>query len=104
MDQIHQPVNLFLPTEAAMSALAQEQKDFLYAMHNRDQLAEFLKYHIVRDTKVGLYPVCWFFWKEHSCINDDRKFSVDSLMHCLNVLHFIVSTSSCPLSSSVPAL
>ncbi len=53
MDQIHQPVTLFLPTDAAMSALAQEQKDFLYAIHNRDQLAEFLRYHILRDTKVG---------------------------------------------------
>ncbi len=78
MDQIHQPVTLFLPTDATMSALAQEQKDFLYAMHNRDQLAEYLRYHIVRDTKVGLYSVCWFFWKEHGCINDDRKFSVNS--------------------------
>ncbi len=61
MDQIHQPVTLFLPTDATMSTLAQEQKDFLYAMHNRDQLAEYLRYHIVRDTKVGLYSVCWFF-------------------------------------------
>uniref|UniRef100_A0A671QZM6 Stabilin-2-like n=1 Tax=Sinocyclocheilus anshuiensis TaxID=1608454 RepID=A0A671QZM6_9TELE len=52
MDPIHQPVTLFLPTDATMSALAQEQKDFLYAMHNRDQLAEYLRYHIVRDTKL----------------------------------------------------
>uniref|UniRef100_A0A9J7XAB9 Stabilin 2 n=1 Tax=Cyprinus carpio carpio TaxID=630221 RepID=A0A9J7XAB9_CYPCA len=52
MDPINQPVTLFLPTDATMSALAQEQKDFLYAMHNRDQLAEYLRYHIVRDTKL----------------------------------------------------
>uniref|UniRef100_A0A8C1QGI3 Stabilin 2 n=1 Tax=Cyprinus carpio TaxID=7962 RepID=A0A8C1QGI3_CYPCA len=57
MDPIHQPVTLFLPTDAAMATLPQEQKDFLYAMHNRDQLAEYLRYHIVRDSKVGLYPV-----------------------------------------------
>ncbi|KTG31217.1 hypothetical protein cypCar_00018600 [Cyprinus carpio] len=52
MDPIHQPVTLFLPTDAAMATLAQEQKDFLYAMHNRDQLAEYLRYHIVRDSKL----------------------------------------------------
>lgn len=50
MDPIHQPVTLFIPTDDAMSALAQEQKDFLYAMHNRDKLSEYLRYHILRDT------------------------------------------------------
>lgn len=69
MDPIHQPVTLFLPTDAAMATLAQEQKDFLYAMHNRDQLAEYLRYHIVRDSKVGLYPVCYILWQGHGCIN-----------------------------------
>ncbi|RXN25758.1 stabilin-2 isoform X1 [Labeo rohita] len=50
MDPIHQPVTLFLPTDAVMATLAQEQKDFLYAMHNHDKLlpsepihASFLK-------------------------------------------------------------
>lgn len=62
MDPVHQPVTLFMPTDAAMAALAQEQKDFLYAMHNRDQLSEYLRYHILRDTKVGLYPVCLFIY------------------------------------------
>ncbi|XP_056311841.1 stabilin-2-like [Danio aesculapii] len=52
MDPIHQPVTLFMPTDDAMSALAQEQKDFLYAMHNRDKLSEYLRYHILRDTKL----------------------------------------------------
>ncbi|XP_077090778.1 stabilin-2 isoform X1 [Siphateles boraxobius] len=52
MDPIHQPVTLFMPMDTVMAALAQEQKDFLYAMHNRDQLAEYLRYHILRDTKL----------------------------------------------------
>ncbi|XP_065146012.1 stabilin-2 [Paramisgurnus dabryanus] len=51
-DRIHQPVTLFLPTDGAMSALAQEQKDFLYGLHNREKLSEYLKYHIVHDTKI----------------------------------------------------
>lgn len=72
MDPIHQPVTLFIPTDDAMSALAQEQKDFLYAMHNRDKLSEYLRYHILRDTMVGLYPVFSIFWlwQVHAGIND----------------------------------
>ncbi|KAK2892958.1 hypothetical protein Q8A67_012946 [Cirrhinus molitorella] len=42
---------LFLPIDVSMATLAQVLKDFLYVMHNRDQLAEYLRYHIVRDTK-----------------------------------------------------
>jgi len=64
MDPMHQPVTLFMPTDTVMAALAQEQKDFLYAMHNRDQLAEYLRYHILHDTKVGLYPVYLFFFRQ----------------------------------------
>ncbi|XP_035257311.1 stabilin-2 isoform X1 [Anguilla anguilla] len=48
-DRIHQPVTLFWPTDRAMDALPQEQKDFLYSTQNRAQLQEYLKYHIVRD-------------------------------------------------------
>ncbi|XP_056603572.1 stabilin-2 isoform X1 [Triplophysa dalaica] len=51
-DKIYQPVTLFLPTDAAMAALAQEQKDFLYAMHNREKLAEYLRFHILHDTMI----------------------------------------------------
>ncbi|KAA0720877.1 X-link domain-containing adhesion molecule 2 Fasciclin [Triplophysa tibetana] len=54
-DKIYQPVTLFLPTDGAMAALAQEQKDFLYAMHNREQLAEYLRFHILHDTLGEFY-------------------------------------------------
>lgn len=99
MDPLHQPVTLFMPTDTAMAALAQEQKDYLYAMHNRDQLAEYLRYHILRDIKVGLYLVSafHFFWQGHGgtrLTQHYRKFSVDLLIHHLNVLQCIV----CPLA------
>ncbi|XP_061085042.1 stabilin-2 [Conger conger] len=51
-DRLHQPVTLFWPTDRAMAALPQEQKDFLYSTENRAQLQEYLKYHIVRDATV----------------------------------------------------
>ncbi|KAK6314887.1 hypothetical protein J4Q44_G00144160 [Coregonus suidteri] len=51
-DPLHQPVTLFLPSDQAMAALPQEQKDFLYNTQNRGHLLEYLKYHILRDTKV----------------------------------------------------
>uniref|UniRef100_A0A8C8EX57 Stabilin 2 n=1 Tax=Oncorhynchus tshawytscha TaxID=74940 RepID=A0A8C8EX57_ONCTS len=51
-DPLHQPVTLFLPSDRAMAALPQEQKDFLYNTQNRGHLLEYLKYHILRDTKV----------------------------------------------------
>lgn len=51
-DPLHQPVTLFLPIDSTMAALPQAQKDFLYGLHNRAQLVEYLKYHILRDKKV----------------------------------------------------
>ncbi|KAJ8333295.1 hypothetical protein SKAU_G00421910 [Synaphobranchus kaupii] len=51
-DHIHQPVTLFWPTDKAMAALPQEQRDFLYSTQNRAQLQEYLKYHVVRDAMV----------------------------------------------------
>ncbi|XP_017567677.1 stabilin-2 isoform X2 [Pygocentrus nattereri] len=52
MDPLHLPVTLFLPTDLTMAALPQQQKDFLYGLHNRAQLIEYLEYHILRDMKV----------------------------------------------------
>ncbi|XP_041744945.1 stabilin-2 isoform X2 [Coregonus clupeaformis] len=51
-DPLHQPVTLFLPSDQAMATLPQEQKDFLYNTQNQGHLLEYLKYHILRDTKV----------------------------------------------------
>ncbi|KAK3544692.1 hypothetical protein QTP86_026093 [Hemibagrus guttatus] len=51
-DPLHQPVTLFLPTDSTMAALPQAQKDFLYGLHNREQLVEYLEYHIIRDKKL----------------------------------------------------
>lgn len=50
---LYQPVTLFWPTDGAMDALPQQQKDFLYSTQNRAQLQEYLKYHIIRDSMVS---------------------------------------------------
>lgn len=52
-DAINQPVTVFLPSDDAMAALPQEQKDFLFHQHNRPQLLEYLKYHVLLGQKVG---------------------------------------------------
>lgn len=52
-DTLHQPVTLLWPTDQAMAALPQEQKDFLYNIQNRDKLTEYLKYHVIRDAMVS---------------------------------------------------
>ncbi|KAF7646718.1 hypothetical protein LDENG_00183230 [Lucifuga dentata] len=51
-NKMYQPVTVFLPSDHAMASLPQEQKDFLYHEHNRAQLLEYLKYHILQDQKV----------------------------------------------------
>ncbi|CAN9508355.1 unnamed protein product [Ophioblennius macclurei] len=51
-DALHKPVTVFLPSDDAMASLPQEQKDFLYHQHNRPQLLEYLKYHIIHNQKV----------------------------------------------------
>ncbi|XP_029351188.1 stabilin-2 isoform X1 [Echeneis naucrates] len=49
---INQPVTVFLPSDGVMASLPQEQKDFLFHQHNRPQLVEYLKYHILQMQKI----------------------------------------------------
>ncbi|XP_030006737.1 stabilin-2 isoform X2 [Sphaeramia orbicularis] len=51
-DAIHQPITIFLPSDAAMASLPQQQKDFLFNPQNQAQLQEYLKYHILPSQKV----------------------------------------------------
>uniref|UniRef100_A0A3B3T829 Stabilin 2 n=1 Tax=Paramormyrops kingsleyae TaxID=1676925 RepID=A0A3B3T829_9TELE len=70
-DTLHQPVTLFWPTDQAMAALPQEQKDFLYNIQNRDKLTEYLKYHVIRDAMVSgsscSAECSMAFWKAKCC-------------------------------------
>lgn len=51
-DPIHTPVTVFWPTDHALQALPPEQQDFLFKQDNRDKLQEYLKFHVIRDSKV----------------------------------------------------
>ncbi|KAM4711664.1 stabilin-2 [Anableps anableps] len=51
-DVLYQPVTIFLPSDDVMASLPQQQKDFLFHQHNRPQLLEYLKYHIMINQKV----------------------------------------------------
>lgn len=51
-EEMFQPVTVFLPSDGVMASLPQEQKDFLFHQHNRPQLVEYLKYHILQNQKV----------------------------------------------------
>uniref|UniRef100_A0A8C5XB62 Stabilin-2 n=1 Tax=Microcebus murinus TaxID=30608 RepID=A0A8C5XB62_MICMU len=51
-DPIHTPVTVFWPTDQALQALPSEQQDFLFNQDNKDKLREYLKFHVIRDTKV----------------------------------------------------
>lgn len=52
-DGLYQPLTAFLPSDGAMAALPQEQKDFLFHQDNRPQLVEYLKYHFLQSQKVS---------------------------------------------------
>ncbi|XP_029019242.1 stabilin-2 isoform X3 [Betta splendens] len=47
-DRLLQPVTVFMPSDGVMAALPQEQRDFLFHQHNRAQLVEYLKYHVLQ--------------------------------------------------------
>lgn len=53
-DALHQPFVVLMPSDHIMSALSQDRRDFLYAEHNRAQLLEYLRYHILPDVQVPL--------------------------------------------------
>ncbi|OBS70293.1 hypothetical protein A6R68_01160, partial [Neotoma lepida] len=50
-DPIHTPVTLFWPTDKALQAIPQEQQDFLFSEDNKDKLKEYLKFHVIRDSR-----------------------------------------------------
>ncbi|XP_073940360.1 stabilin-2 [Castor canadensis] len=50
-DPIHTPVTLFWPTDQALQALPSEQQEFLFNQDNKDKLREYLKFHVIRDSK-----------------------------------------------------
>ncbi|XP_055087632.1 stabilin-2 [Periophthalmus magnuspinnatus] len=52
LEELNQPLTIFMPSDAAMASLPQEQKDFLYHPQNRAQLQEYLKYHILHNQKI----------------------------------------------------
>lgn len=51
-DPVHTPITLFWPTDQALQALPPEQQDFLFNQGNKDKLEEYLKFHVIRDSKV----------------------------------------------------
>ncbi|KAG8439430.1 hypothetical protein GDO86_005587 [Hymenochirus boettgeri] len=51
-DPVHKPVTIFLPTDKTLENLPKEQNDFLFNNQNKEKLAQYLKYHIVRDAKI----------------------------------------------------
>ncbi|XP_038544387.1 stabilin-2 isoform X2 [Canis lupus familiaris] len=51
-DPIHTPVTLFWPSDRALEALPPEQQDFLFNQDNKDKLKEYLKFHVIRDSKI----------------------------------------------------
>ncbi|ELW71592.1 Stabilin-2 [Tupaia chinensis] len=51
-DPIHTPVTVFWPTDQALQALPPEQQDFLFSQDNKNKLKEYLKFHVIRDSKV----------------------------------------------------
>ncbi|EGW09706.1 Stabilin-2 [Cricetulus griseus] len=58
-DHIHIPVTLFWPTDKALQALPLEQQNFLFHQDNKDMLKEYLKFHVIRDTR-GLKQRCLY--------------------------------------------
>ncbi|KAB1270060.1 Stabilin-2 [Camelus dromedarius] len=51
-DPIHTPVTLFWPSDQALQALPPEQQAFLFNEDNKDKLKEYLKFHVIRDSKI----------------------------------------------------
>ncbi|XP_026355575.2 stabilin-2 isoform X2 [Ursus arctos] len=51
-DPVHAPITLFWPSDQALQALPPEQQDFLFNQENKDKLMEYLKFHVIRESKI----------------------------------------------------
>ncbi|XP_006888640.1 PREDICTED: stabilin-2 [Elephantulus edwardii] len=51
-DPIHTPITLFWPTNQALQALPAQQQAFLFNQENKGKLKEYLKFHVIRDSKI----------------------------------------------------
>uniref|UniRef100_G1LIS4 Stabilin-2 n=1 Tax=Ailuropoda melanoleuca TaxID=9646 RepID=G1LIS4_AILME len=51
-DPVHTPITLFWPSDQALQALPPEQQDFLFNQENKDKLMEYLKFHVIRESKI----------------------------------------------------
>ncbi|XP_072928797.1 stabilin-1 isoform X1 [Hemitrygon akajei] len=50
-DPIHKPFTMMWPTDEAFNSLPKERKDWLFSKKNRHNLAAYLKFHMIRDSK-----------------------------------------------------
>ncbi|XP_032893181.1 stabilin-1 isoform X2 [Amblyraja radiata] len=50
-DPIHKPFTMMWPTDKAFNSLPKERKDWLFSKKNRHNLVEYLKFHMIRDSK-----------------------------------------------------
>ncbi|KAM3915643.1 stabilin-1 [Leptodactylus fuscus] len=53
LDKLHQPITVLWPTNKAFDSLSEEQKLWLYHEDHKDKLEAYLKFHIIRDTKMS---------------------------------------------------
>ncbi|XP_062989466.1 stabilin-2 isoform X2 [Elgaria multicarinata webbii] len=56
-DPLHQPITLFWPTDKVIRALPKDEQDMLFKMSNKEKLLQYLKYHIIGNTKVLAYAL-----------------------------------------------
>ncbi|XP_069793304.1 stabilin-1 [Narcine bancroftii] len=51
-DPIHKPFTMMWPTDEAFNSLPKERQDWLFSKKNRHNLVAYLKFHMIRDSKI----------------------------------------------------
>lgn len=76
VDLLSDGTTVFMPSDAVMASLPQQQRDFLFHPDHRPQLVEYLKYHVLQGQRVSPVQTLTTLFKHQQVVVTQTRFHV----------------------------